>query len=245
MLGPAQDPLRALWRQSRMSGAHKSDKKQDSGDGQEALDAYLRLLESKGADSEVLALRRRVLSRLNLIMRGQPRTTTIYRSAVDALLSLCLPEDRPGAMTAAREYYYFWIGDVKKVTEMNARSGFTTRHVRLPVLSSFGDLQQRMQQDGYQQFPPSLELYLGQLYELGSDEVVLGERGALLKPLLYLLHDQVHHPDSYRMAVDAMLLHLSDSEAKESFLSIAREFFYYWLSFPDADIRGQFGVQSA
>ena len=62
-----------------MSGADKSDKKQDSSDGQAALDAYLRLLESKGADSEVLALRRRVLSRLNLIMRGQARTTTIYR----------------------------------------------------------------------------------------------------------------------------------------------------------------------
>ena len=224
-----------------MSSAEKSAKS-DKGDTQDALDAYLRLLESKGADSEVLALRRRVLTRLNLIVRGQPRTTTIFRSAVDALLSLCAPEDRPGAMTAAREYYYFWIGDVKKVTELNARSGFTTRHVRLPVLASFDDLQQRMSDAGFDSFPPSLELYLGQLYELGSEEDVLGERGELLKPLLFLLHDQPHHPDSYRMAVDAMLLHLSDSFASETFLTIAREFFYYWLSFPDADVRGQFGA---
>ena len=69
-----------------MSSAEKSAKS-DKGDAQDALDAYLRLLESKGADSEVLALRRRVLTRLNLIVRGQPRTTTIFRSAVDALLS--------------------------------------------------------------------------------------------------------------------------------------------------------------
>lgn len=203
----------------------------------DALDAYLRLLDSKGADAGVIAYRRRILARLNQILRSQRGGTDIYRAAVDALLSLCPPGDRAGAMTAAREYYYFWLDDVKKLAALNARDGFTTHHIRLPAHGSFESLQQRMQSDGFTQYPPSLDIYLGQLYELGSDENMLAERGELIRPLLYLLHGHPHHPDSFRTAIDAMLLHLGDSQARDTFLIIAREFFYYWISFPDAGVR--------
>ena len=202
-----------------------------------ALNAYLNLLEQKGAAADVTLFRRNMLGRLVQILRGQPRNRDVYRSAVNALLSICPPADRPGAMTAAREYYYFWLGDLHKLAAMNARFGFTTHHVRLPVLSSFEDLQQRMSEEDFQDFPPSLDIYLGKLYELGADDEVLAERGALIKPLLYLLYRQEHHPDSFRTAVDAMLMHLSDSYAREIFLTISREFFYYWMTFPDAGQR--------
>ena len=90
---------------------------------------------------------------------------------------------------------------------------------------------------GKSSFPPSLDIYLGKLYELGADDEVLAERAGLIKPLLYLLHGQAHHPDSFRTAVDAMLIHLTDDYARDSFLTISREFFYYWMTFPDAGVR--------
>ncbi|MDC7704944.1 hypothetical protein [Vogesella indigofera] len=202
-----------------------------------ALDAYLNLLEQKGAAVEVVLFRRNILRRLVQILRGQPRNRDVYRSAINALLSICPPGDRPAAMTAAREYYYFWLGDLQRLAQMNARAGFTTHHVRLPVLASFADLQQRMSEENFASFPPSLDIYLGKLYELGADDEVLAERAGLIKPLLYLLHGQAHHPDSFRTAVDAMLIHLTDDYARDSFLTISREFFYYWMTFPDAGVR--------
>lgn len=208
-----------------------------------ALEAYVHLLEQKGASGEVIAYRRSLLSRLVQILRGQPRSRDVYRSAINAFLSICPPGDRPGAMTAAREYYYFWLGDLQKLAEMNARSGFTTHHVRLPVLASFDELRQRMSKEQFAAYPPSLDIYLGKLYELGADDEVLNERGELLRPMLYLLHEQQHHPDSFRTAVDALLMHLTDSYAREIFLTIAREFFYYWMTFPAADKREQLAAQ--
>lgn len=203
----------------------------------DALDAYLSLLQNKGAEVAVIDFRRRVLARLNQILRSQRGGAAMYRPAVDALLSLCAPVDRAGAMLAAREYYYFWLDDVKRLAALHARDGFSTHHVRVPVLADLQQLQQRMQDEGFADYPPSLDIYLGQLYEQGGDEALLAERGALIRPLLYLLHGHPHHPDSFRTAIDAMLLHLADSQARDSFVAIAREFFYYWLSFPGAGVR--------
>lgn len=203
----------------------------------DALDAYLSLLDSKGADGAVVAFRRSILSRLNQILRAQRGGAAVYRPAVDALLSLCAPADRAGAMIAAREYYYFWLDDVKRLAALNASDGFTTHHVRLPVLADLQQLQQRMTDEGFTDFPPSLDLYLGQLYEQGCDETTLSARAALIRPLLYLLHGHPHHPDSFRTAIDAMLLHLADGPSRDGFVAIAREFFYYWLSFPGAGVR--------
>jgi len=93
----------------------------------DALDAYLSLLQNKGAEAAVIDFRRRVLARLNQILRSQRGGAAMYRPAVDALLSLCAPVDRAGAMLAAREYYYFWLDDVKRLAALHARDGFSTR----------------------------------------------------------------------------------------------------------------------
>jgi hypothetical protein len=78
--------------------------------------------------------------------------------------------DRVTALTCAREFYYFWLGDVKKLVEITSRSGFTTRNVRLEMADSLASLLERMQQQGFDAFPPSLEIYLGKLFEDGMPE---------------------------------------------------------------------------
>ena len=110
------------------------------------------------------------------------------------MLALCVPADRAGAMIAAREYYYFWLDDVKRLAALNASDGFTTHHVRVTVLDNLQQLQQRMSDEGFRDYPPSLDLYLGHLYEQGGGEALLAERAALIRPLLYLLHGHPHHP---------------------------------------------------
>ncbi|MBV8680209.1 MAG: hypothetical protein JO338_07145 [Aquitalea sp.] len=67
----------------------------------------------------------------------------------------------------------------------------------------------------------------------------------LLKGMLFLLDGQPYRPDSFRMVVDAMLLHLNDAHNKKSFVQLAREYFYYWLSFPPANERIHLAEEAA
>jgi hypothetical protein len=71
------------------------------------------------------------------------------------------------------------------------------------------------------------------------------EREYLLKAMLFLLSGQPYRPDSFRMVVDAMLLHLNDAQNQKAFVQLAREYFYYWLSFPPAHERIHLAEEAA
>ena len=212
---------------------------------QQALDAYLRLILRQGASEQVLLERRQLLDCLLPLLVGVSREAQSFRRVVERFVSDCEVADRVTALTCAREYYYFWLGDVKKLVEITARSGFTTRNVRLEMADSLASLLERMQQQGFDSFPPSLEIYLGKLFEDGMPEADIQEREYLLKAMLFLLSGQPYRPDSFRMVVDAMLLHLSDAQNQKAFVQLAREYFYYWLSFPPAHERIHLAEEAA
>ncbi|MBA4707817.1 hypothetical protein [Aquitalea aquatica] len=214
-------------------------------DLQLALDAYLRLILRQGAAEQVLDERRQLLDQLLPLLDGVSRDAHSFRRVVERFVGSCAVVDRVTALTCAREFYYFWLGDVKKLVEITARSGFTTRNVRLEMADSLASLLERMQRQGFDAFPPSLEIYLGKLFEDGMAEVDIHEREMLLKGMLFLLSGQPYRPDSFRMVVDAMLLHLNDSRNKKSFVQLAREYFYYWLSFPPAHERIHLAEEAA
>ncbi len=212
---------------------------------QQALDAYLRLILRQGASEQVLQERRQLLDRLLPLLVGVSRDAQSFRRVVERFVNDSEVADRVTALTCAREYYYFWLGDVKKLVEITSRSGFTTRNVRLEMADSLASLLERMQQQGFNTFPPSLEIYLGKLFEDGMPEVDIQEREYLLKAMLFLLSGQPYRPDSFRMVVDAMLLHLSDAQNQKAFVQLAREYFYYWLSFPPAHERIHLAEEAA
>ena len=212
---------------------------------QQALDAYLRLILRQGASEQVLQERRQLLDRLLPLLVGVSRDAQSFRRVVERFVNDSEVADRVTALTCAREYYYFWLGDVKKLVEITSRSGFTTRNVRLEMADSLASLLERMQQQGFNTFPPSLEIYLGKLFEDGVPEAVIQEREYLLKAMLFLLSGQPYRPDSFRMVVDAMLLHLSDAQNQKAFVQLAREYFYYWLSFPPAHERIHLAEEAA
>lgn len=217
----------------------------DSDALQQALDAYLRLILRQGASEQVLQERRQLLNRLLPLLLGVSRDAQSFRRVVERFVNDCEVADRVTALTCAREYYYFWLGDVKKLVEITSRSGFTTRNVRLEMADSLASLLERMQQQGFNTFPPSLEIYLGKLFEDGMPEADIQEREYLLKAMLFLLSGQPYRPDSFRMVVDAMLLHLSDAQNQKAFVQLAREYFYYWLSFPPAHERIHLAEEAA
>lgn len=203
---------------------------------EDALEAYLNLIHRKGASDQVVEERRQLLKKLTALLDGRPKDIELFRQAVDAYLERCPHEDRVTALTCAREYYYFWLGDMKKLAELTSRSGFTIHNPRMDIAASLDELLQRMAAAGFSRFPPSLEIYLGKLFEGGMKERQIAPREQILKAMLYLLDGQPYKPENYRIAVDAMLLQLKfdDDESRVAFLQLAREYFYYWLSFPPA-----------
>ncbi|WP_293762463.1 hypothetical protein [uncultured Aquitalea sp.] len=211
----------------------------------QAMDAYLRLIQRQGAEDTVVSERRALLEGLLPMLDGVERNSQTFRRVVEQFVAGCEVPDRVTALTCAREFYYFWLDDVKKLVEITARSGFTTRNVRLEMAESLDALILRMETQGFKAFPPSLSIYIGKLFEDGMAEYDIRERETLLKAMLFLLSGQPYRPDSFRMVVDAMLLHLSESANKSAFLQLAREYFYYWLSFPPAHERINLAEEAA
>ncbi|AXE30902.1 hypothetical protein DK842_13990 [Chromobacterium phragmitis] len=196
------------------------------------VDAYLKLIGRLGATERVREARRAMLLRLLASLADAKRTAEDYHARVDAFVSGCPPEDRVLAITCVREFYYFWLDDMKKMVEMTARAGFSTENPSFPWHETMDALLDAMQVAAFDRFPPSLALYLGKSFEDGADEDDIQQRERLLKALLYLLDPHPPTSKHYRMAVDALLQHLPDAAARQRLLALVREYFGYWQSFP-------------
>ena len=196
------------------------------------LDAYLKLIARLGADDGVVAARREMLRRLLARLAGAKRTSGDYHAHVGGFVADCGQSERVLAITCAREFYYFWLDDMKKMVEMTARAGFSIHNPDFPWHGDFDALLGAMRESGFSRFPPSLGLYLGKSFEDGADEADIRQREHMLKALLFLLDPHPPTSSHYRMAVDALLQHLADAAARQRLLALVREYFGYWQSFP-------------
>ncbi|WP_047257945.1 hypothetical protein [Chromobacterium subtsugae] len=204
-----------------------------------ALGAYLHLIDRLGAKAEVVEQRRALLLRLLKRLESQARNAEAYHAAVELFVADCPPRERVLAMTCGREFYCFWLDDMKKVVEITARNGFSLHNPQMLNVGTFDHLVAQMRQKRFRHFPPSLGLYLGKLFEDGHPEEGIRQRDILLKALLFLLSPHPFHSTSYRMAVDALLLHLQDRAERQLLLPAVREYFPYWQAFPFARQRAQ------
>ncbi|MBX9267756.1 hypothetical protein [Chromobacterium violaceum] len=197
-----------------------------------SLDAYLKLIARLGASDEVVVARRSMLRRLLARLAGAKRTADDYHAHVDGFVASCEPAERVLAVTCAREFYYFWLDDMKKMVEMTARAGFSIHNPAFPWHGDFDTLLGAMRESGFSRFPPSLGLYLGKSFEDGAGEADIRQRERQLKALLFLLDPHPPTSSHYRMGVDALLQHLPEGAPRQQLLTLVREYFGYWQSFP-------------
>ncbi|AUH52185.1 hypothetical protein CXB49_15875 [Chromobacterium sp. ATCC 53434] len=202
-----------------------------------ALSAYLHLIARLGAVPGVVDERRALLQRLLARLRRERRDADAYHAAVDGFLNDCAADERVLAITCAREFYCFWLDDMQKVVEATARAGFSIHNPAMQVLETLDALLALMRSQRFARFPPSLGLYLGKLFEDGTAEEEIRRRESLLKALLFLLNPHPVSNTSYRMAVDALLLHLPGHDDKQQLRLLVREYFPYWQAFPFAHHR--------
>jgi hypothetical protein len=205
-----------------------------------AADAYLRFLQSKGAPSGVLYLRSRFLDLFILKLKGKIQTRKEFAYALDEILAALPLNDRNNALNTAREFFPFWMKDIKAIAMFQEFYGFEVneikwepKHTTLKALTD--DLDNKVLNDAENQ---SLNAYLEVIIKLGADQSVVDTRTKLAKIILIRLRDApIANHAVYRLSVDLTLPLFKKNEIKQLYLDVVREFYYFWVNDPNAETK--------
>lgn len=202
-----------------------------------ALEAYLKLMQGKGADGANLARRSALLETLFPLLAGNPAESWLYRDAVDESLKGVDRNDWPFYLVLTREYFHFWMGDFKAIAALHASGGF---EVDSPEPSNIDEklkeIWKRLDTEKFsvtEKWP--LKAYLAALRDDGADKAIVETRQKLVKLLLVQLREtETKSGKVYRSIVESMLPLFVMQETRYLFLAVVREFFYFWIGDPEA-----------
>lgn len=204
---------------------------------QEALGAYLRLLRNKGASIEALKQREDFLSKLLPDLAGEPNEGRLYRDIVENLLETIDKTQWSFYLPVAREFFPFWIKDIKAIAALNADAGFDVEPPQWqPLDCNLKALWAILDKEKFavaETWP--LKSYTLALRQEGASQTLVDTRVKLVKLLLVRLRDAPDkHHKLYRIAVDSTVPLFAMREMRQLFLIVVREFFYFWIGDPDA-----------
>lgn len=204
----------------------------------EALQAYLKLLEAKGASSAILQNREMFLTQLNGLLLDKILDSTEYREAIEQLMESIPPDDWHDSLTAAREYYPFWIKDFKAIAALSLQSAFeivpsTWRPISNTTLKELWERIDTEKFDTSENWP--LKAYTQALRFEGAEKSLVDTRVKLAKVILMRLRDAPEKNSiTYRTAVDLTLPLFNIKQNRRLFLVVVREFYHFWTGNPDA-----------
>lgn len=205
---------------------------------QEAISAYLKLLQSKGATTAILHRRALFLERLSVDLADQYHDEGAeYRRALENLMELIPKEDWHDNLTAAREFFPFWLKDIKAIAALNVSPGFDIDPQ--PWVPDQVPLQELTKNLELEKFDTSenwpLKAYAQALRFEGAEQPLVDTRIKLAKLILLRLRSAPEkNGKTYRAAVDLTLPLFTIKQNRRLFLVVVREFFYFWTGNPDA-----------
>lgn len=203
----------------------------------EATSAYLKLLQSKGATSSILYKRSLFLDQLTSNLADKILNNQDYSEAVDTTMEKIPAEDWHANLNTAREFYPFWMKDIKAIAAFSSNYGFDVDTIQWkPVATSLKSLTESLT---HEKFDPSeswpLKAYSQAMRDDGAEQAYVDTRIKLAKILLLRLRDApIKNHKSYRTAADLTLPLFKMQEAKKLFLSVVREFYNFWTGNPIA-----------
>lgn len=203
----------------------------------EAVRAYLKLLQTKGAASASLLQRSIILEKLIVSLAGKALDGNEYRQAVEVLMETVPADDWHDSLTALREFYPFWRQDIKAIAALNINPGFDVTPLQWkPVPASLKSLMEGLATekfDASENWP--LKAYAQALRQEGSEQSLVDTRVKLAKIILVRLKNApVKNHKSYRTAVDLTLPLFNIKNNRRLFLVVVREFYHFWIGNPDA-----------
>ncbi len=155
----------------------------------EAINAYLKLLQSKGASSSLLHKRSQFLDRLSERLGDLMLDGNEYRLVVEEMMESTPPDDWHDCLTASREFYPFWVKDIKTIAALNLNAGFEIKPMDwkpdLVSLKSLTDSLETEKFDTSENWP--LKAYAQALRHEGADQALVDTRVKLAKIILLRL----------------------------------------------------------
>jgi hypothetical protein len=147
-------------------------------------------------------------------------------------------EDWPESLVVAREYFPFWINDLKAVTLLSKvvtedalPIDWKPIHVELSQLWNTVDQEKFGTAEAW-----AIKAYTKALRNENAEQTLIDTRLKLVKILLVRIKDApVKDNKAFRVAVDATLPLFELKKNRRLFLAVVREFFHFWSGNPDAE----------
>jgi hypothetical protein len=205
---------------------------------QQALEVYIKLLTNKGFGPDTFVPRINFLNKLIPLLADKDLSGRNYRMAIEQVMDTVDEADWPESLTVAREYYPFWMNDLKAVALLNKVStvdslpiDWQPSHVELSALWQTVDTEKFDTTDSW-----ALKAYTKALRFENAEQLLIDTRVKLAKILLVRMREAPEKNNKvYRTTVDATLPLFEVKKNRRLFLVVVREFFHFWAGNPDAD----------
>lgn len=195
-----------------------------------SADAYLNFLQSKGAPTSLLYARSHFLDTFGISLKDKDQTRIAYANALQNTRKK-LSKEHKDLLTIAREYFPFWMEDIKAIANFEKKFGFNALDSNWePKPKSLKSLESAIKTDVYTiHEKQALNSYLEKIGKVINDFQSTNERLDLAKILLIRLRDA---PDKnhnfYRKAIDITLPLFECKNKRKLYLEVARELYDDW-----------------
>lgn len=205
---------------------------------QQALEVYIKLLTTKGFGPDTFVPRINFLNKFMPLLVGKEQNGGVYRTAIETLMDSVAAADWPESLVISREYFPFWMGDLKAVSNLSKNATVDALPILWhPVEVALSDLWHTVDTEKFGTTDAwALKGYTKALRFENAEQTLIDTRLKLAKILLVRMRDA---PDKnnkiYRTTVDATLPLFEVKKNRRLFLVVVREFFHFWAGNPDAD----------
>lgn len=203
-----------------------------------AAEAYLRFLQGKGAPSKMLYLRSKFLDAFMLDLTGRIQTRKEFAYALENTLQNITLEEKNNALSTAREYFPFWMDDIKAIAMFEEYYSLKLEEIEWqPKYTTLKEVTDNLDNEKLSTYEnQSLTAYISAIKKFGASDTVIETRSKLAKIILVRLRDApVENHAIYRISVDLTLPLFKVKEIKQLYLDVVREFYYFWMQDPDAE----------
>lgn len=202
-----------------------------------AIDAYLKLLKTKGADEASLEKRYLFLEKLCTHLVDKQVNGVDYRIAVEVLMDEIPADDWHASLSIAREYFAFWAQDIKSIAAYSRAQKFdvTAEHWK-PTPTTLKTITDGLDTEKFQTSETwPIKAYTMALRNEGAELPLVDARVKLAKIMLIRLRGAPDRDQKfYRMVVDLTLPLFRSKDSRKLFLIVVREFYHFWIGNPDA-----------
>ncbi|MGB4812179.1 MAG: hypothetical protein WBP13_06820 [Methylophilaceae bacterium] len=203
----------------------------------QAIDAYLKLLKSKGVSNATLDKRGAFLQQLSVHLLNKLVNGVDYRLAVETTMDKVLADDWHETLQTAREYFAFWAQDIKSIAAYSSAKKYDlTEENWKPAVATLKALTDGLATEKFETSDSwSLKAYISALRNEGAEQPLVDARVKLAKIMLVRLRSAPEKEQNYyRIVVDLTLPLFRSKDNRQLFLVVVREYYHFWIGNPQA-----------